>query len=126
MNNNKNAQESKIRKANLQKAYKGSYYTIIGAGGDLQEWVDGYNKMLEEQGIGKPQAWFQATGAQVNKEFGLTGDEAFKARLTILFFPLDGLDIGKLAIFKLKMEDRWFDDIIDNSLRRQRERGEEE
>ena len=120
------AKNINIAKANLREAYNGSYYTILGAGGDLQEWVDGYNQMLAEEGIGKPKDWFYAKGAQVNKEFGLIGHEAFKARLTILFFPLDGLDIGKLAIFKLKMEDRWFDDIIDNSLRRQRERGEEE
>jgi len=120
------AKNSNIAKANLQEAYNGSYYTILGAGGDLQEWVDGYNQMLAEEGIGKPTAWFYAKGAAVNKEFGLAGNEAFKARLTILFFPLDGLDIGKLAIFKLKMEDRWFDDIIDNSLQRLRERGEAE
>ena len=93
---------------------------LQGCGGDLQEWVDGYEEMLAEKQIGKPKAWFTAKGAQVNKEFGLTGNEAFKARLTILFFPLDDLDIGKLAIFKLKMGDRWFDDIIDNSLRRLR------
>lgn len=117
----KNAQDSRVQKANLQEAYKGSYYTILGAGGDLQEWVDGYEEMLAEKQIGKPKAWFTAKGAQVNKEFGLTGNEAFKARLTILFFPLDDLDIGKLAIFKIKMGDRWFDDIIDNSLRRLRE-----
>ena len=114
----KDAQEGKIRKVNLQEAYKGSYYTILGAGGDLQEWVAGYEEMLAENEIGKPTAWFYAKGAQVNKEFGLTGREAFKDRLTILFFPLDDLDIGKLAIFKLRMGDRWFDDIIDNSLRR--------
>ena len=107
-----------IAKVNLQEAYKGSYYTIIGAGGDLQEWLDGYEKMLAEKEIGKPKAWFSAKGAQVNKEFGLTGNEAFKTRLTILFFPLDGLDVSRLAIFKLRMGDRWFDDVIDNSLRR--------
>ena len=120
------AKNSSIAKANLQKAYNGSYYTILGAGGDLQEWVDGYNEMLAEEGIGKPKDWFYAKGAQVNKEFGLIGHEAFKARLTILFFPLDDLDIGKLAIFKLRRGDRWFDDIIDNSLQRLRERGEAE
>ena len=114
----KTAKNINIAKANLREAYNGSYYTILGAGGDLQEWVDGYNQMLAEEGIGKPQAWFKATGAAVNKEFGLTGNEAFKARLTILFFPLDDLDIGRLAIFKLRMSDRWFDDVIDNSLRR--------
>lgn len=116
----KSVQDSRIQKANLQEAYKGSYYTIIGAGGDLSEWVDGYEEMLAEKEIGKPKAWFSAKGAQVNKEFGLTGNEAFKARLTILFFPLDDLDIRKLAIFKLRIGDRWFDDIIDNSQRRLR------
>ena len=112
------AKNINIAKANLREAYNGSYYTILGAGGDLQEWVDGYNQMLAEEGIGKPTAWFYAKGAAVNKEFGLTGNETFKARLTILFFPLDDLDIGRLAIFKLRMSDRWFDDVIDNSLRR--------
>ncbi|MBR1589535.1 MAG: hypothetical protein IJ657_00425 [Acidaminococcaceae bacterium] len=107
-----------INKVNLKSAYNGSYYTITGAGGDLQEWIDGYEKMLAEKEIGKPKTWFTAKGAQVNKEFGLTGNEAFKARLTILFFPLDDLDISRLAIFKIRMGDRWFDDVIDNSLRR--------
>ena len=50
------AKNSNIAKANLQEAYNGSYYTILGAGGDLQEWVDGYNQMLAEEGIGKPKA----------------------------------------------------------------------
>ena len=27
-------------------AYQGSHYTICGAGGDLNAWVDGYNKLL--------------------------------------------------------------------------------
>lgn len=104
--------------ANLQAAKNESWYTIIGASGDLQEWVDGYNDILQEQGIGTPKAWYTAKGARVNKEFGLTGNEAFKPRLTFLFFPLDGLDVSKLAIFKIRMEDRWFDDVIDNALRR--------
>lgn len=29
-----------------QDAYQGSHYTICGAGGDLNAWVDGYNKLL--------------------------------------------------------------------------------
>ena len=37
------AKNINIAKANLREAYNGSYYTILGAGGDLQEWVDGYN-----------------------------------------------------------------------------------
>ena len=31
-----------------------------------------------------------------------------------LAFPLDGLNVNKLAILKLQLGDRWFDDIVDN------------
>ena len=40
--------------------------------------------------------------------------DPFPADLTVLTFPLEGLHLGKLALFRLRMEDRWFDDIIDN------------
>ena len=29
-------------------AYAGSYYTIIGCGGELAEWTAGYTQLLEE------------------------------------------------------------------------------
>lgn len=102
----------------LQKAYEGSYYTITGVGGDLQEWKDGYAKMLKEQGIGEIKEWIEFTGADMNYEYDLFGNNAYPDDLHFLAFPLDNLDIGKLAIFKLKMQDRWFDDIVDNNARR--------
>ena len=105
-----------MKKVNLKEAYKHSYYTIIGAGGDLQEWVDGYEDWLNEQGIGKPVEWLTCKGKDVNEEFGIIGDNRFQSDVTLLFFPLDGLNIGKLAIFKLMHGDRWFDDVIDNSV----------
>ena len=111
-----------MKKADLQKAYDGSYYTILGAGGDLIEWIDGYEKMLKKRGIGKPVEWFMCNGKDVNEKFSLFGDEQFQNDLTILLFPLDGLNVPKLAIFKIKAGDRWFDDIIDNSLHRQEEK----
>lgn len=103
-----------INKVNLKSAYDGSYYTITGAGGDLQEWIDGYNGMLKEQGIGQPKEWFQCKGKDINREYSLT---RFPDDLTFLLFPLDGLDAPKLAVFKIRMEDRWFDDIVDNAVR---------
>ena len=105
-----------MKKVNLKEAYKHSYYTIIGAGGDLQEWVDGYEDWLNEQGIGKPVEWLTCKGKDVNEELGIIGDNRFQSDVTLLFFPLDGLNIGKLAIFKLMHGDRWFDDVIDNSV----------
>lgn len=100
---------------NLDDAYKGSYYTVEGAGGDLNEWIDGIEELLAKEGIGKPTHWFTTNGRAVN-EYAEPENwrDAYKDDLTFLMFPLDGLDISRLAIFKLQMQDRWFDDIVDN------------
>ena len=104
----------------LQVANDGSFYTIRGAGGDLNDWVNGYSDLMEKAKIGRPTRWYQASGAAVNyyaaKEHGQTLDarDEFQADLTILMFPLEGLHVGKLAMFKLQMEDSWFDDVIAN------------
>lgn len=108
-----------IKNELLKKAYEGSYYTIQGCGGDLQEWKDGYDRMLQEAGIGKPQSWHHFTGKEYNDEFQTTGNNRYPDDLNCLCFPLDGLNVGKLAMFKLRMGDRWFDDIVDNDLRRE-------
>ena len=103
----------------LQKAYDGSYYTITGCGGDLEEWKEGYEKMLAAENIGKPAEWIDFTGKDMNTIYNLTGLNAYPEDLHFLAFPLDGLEIGKLAMFKLAMRDRWFDDIVDNNMRRE-------
>lgn len=106
---------------NFDELYKGSYYTIIGCGGDLEEWKKGYTNLLQEKEIGTIKEWVTFKGADVNSKYKLTGDNRFKDDLTFLAFPLDGLDVSKLALFKLEMNDRWFDDIISNTLRNQNE-----
>ena len=101
----------------IKKAYDGSYYTILGAGGDISEWMEGYQGLLNKEGIGQIKQWYRTTGKVLNNVWDLYGNNRFKQGLTILLFPLDGLNVGKLALFKLKMNDRWFDDVIDNSVR---------
>jgi len=100
-------------------AYSGSWYTITGCGGDLDEWMIGYNKLLGEQGIGSDVAWHKFTGREFNEFFNLHWDNRYPNDLQFLCFPLDGLNVGKLAAFKMLMGDRWFDDIVDNDLRRE-------
>lgn len=99
---------------NFKELYDGSAYTISGAGGDLKEWKDGYQDLFNKEKIGKIKKWYEFTGREMNNEFGLTGKNAYPSNLQFLAFPLEGLDVGKLAIFKLKMGDRWFDDIVNN------------
>lgn len=99
---------------------KGSWYTITGCGGDLQEWKDGYQDLLNQEGIGTIQQWVEFTGADMNRYYKLTGTNAYPQGIHFLAFPLDGLDVGKLSMFKLRMEDRWFDDIVANNAVRER------
>lgn len=95
--------------------YNGSWYTITGAGGDLDEWVKGYNELFSKAGIGTPVGYVTFKGADMNEKYDLRGSVRYPDDLTFIAFPLDGLDVGKLAMFKLKMGDRWFDDIVDNN-----------
>lgn len=109
-----------MKTANLSEAYEGSYYTICGAGGDLAEWQSGITEALKEIGI--PTGWCQTTGGAIN-EFAATKGTVtnpFKDDLTVIMFAScgEGMDTGKLALFKLQMGDRWFDDIVDNMVTR--------
>lgn len=108
--------ESEDGKPTLQDAYDGSYYFIAGAGGDLGEWIAGYEDLLRQEGIlgDEPMHWYRTNGAAVNRFAGEGNSNPFQDDLTCLLFSLKGLNAGGLAIFKLKMRDRWFDDVIDN------------
>jgi hypothetical protein len=106
--------------ADLKKAYEGSYYFIAGTGGDLAGWTSGYEELMGQQEIGKPTQWLQTNGATVNgfasqHHHGLITDrDQFPGDLSCLLFPLNELHVGRLAMFKLQMQDRWFDDVIQN------------
>lgn len=100
----------------LQRAREGSWYTILGAGGDLEEWVSGYEDLMAKEGIGKPVQWYFCQGSNLNQYMKPTEErDRFPGDLGVLMFPLDGLHVGKLALFKLGMQDRWFDDVVGNT-----------
>lgn len=101
-----------IRNPDLEQLYKNDAYTILGAGGELQEWFDGYQELLNEKEIGEILEWYVFTGKDLNR---FIGTHEFKNDITILAFPIENLNIGKLSIFKLMMEDRWFCDVVDNA-----------
>lgn len=107
----------------LQEAYENSAYTICGAGGELSDWVNGVNGLMADRGIGEPLTYEAFTGEQLN-EFAADGTrhmishrDAFPSDLTILVIRNEGLHMGKLAMLKLQLEDRWMDDIVDNMRR---------
>lgn len=83
---------------------------LQGCGGDLQEWVDGINKMLAENGILQNESRFEKAYTFNNEN------------LTCLLFPFDGvqLDVGKLAVWRLETRETfgstWLSDYVDNRL----------
>lgn len=116
----------RLNKDNIGIAYDRWFYTILGAGGDINEWIQGYQDLCDKEGIGTIKQWYRTTGKVLNDAYDLIGGHRFKANLNILMFDYEGMDVGKLAIFKLKMGDRWFTDVIDNSVRHSQEEQEDE
>lgn len=91
---------------------RGSEGLILqGCGGDLNEWVDGVNEMLEKENILLEGTKFKE--AKVFKHEGLTN----------LLFPFTEdvkLNIGKLALWRLASHGTfggtWLTDYVDNRL----------
>lgn len=83
---------------------------LQGCGGDLQEWQDGINEMLTDEGILRNGSQFKECSA-----FEHNG-------LTCLLFPFKDVDVdmGRLAIWRLKTHDAfggtWLSDYVPNRL----------
>nr|WP_304433356.1 hypothetical protein [Acutalibacter muris] len=83
---------------------------LQGCGGDLQEWVDGINGMLTEEGILR-------NGSKFTECSSFEHDG-----LTCLLFPFENVnvDMGRLAIWRLKTHDAfggtWLSDYVPNRL----------
>lgn len=83
---------------------------LQGCGGDLQEWMDGINEMLTDEGILRNGSKF-------------TECSSFEhGGLTCLLFPFKGVnvDTSHLAIWRLKTHDvfggTWLSDYVPNRL----------
>ena len=94
----------------LRKMENSEGLILQGCGGDLQEWVDGINEMLTENGILRNESRFEKAYTFNNED------------LTCLLFPFDGvqLDVGKLAMWRLETRETfgstWLTDYVDNRL----------
>ena len=79
---------------------------LLGAGGDLQEWVDGVTGMLNEQGIANGEVFTQPT---------VLTTSGGRTDLALLFAEGADLDIGRLAMWRLSFGDAsWISDYVVN------------
>lgn len=83
---------------------------LQGCGGDLQEWVDGINEMLTDEGILKDGDIFKDVSVFTHN--GLTN--------LLFHFEDTKLDVGRLAIWRLKTHEQfggtWLSDYVPNDL----------
>lgn len=83
---------------------------LQGCGGDVQEWVDGINGLLTEEGILLNGSKFEDVSLFRHGE------------LINLLFPFDGveLDAGRLAMWRLQTHNQfggmWLSDYVPNAL----------
>lgn len=83
---------------------------LQGCGGSLEEWVDGINDMLTQEGI-------LLDGSKYENCMSFENEE-----LTCLLFPFDGvkLNIGKFAMWRLSTHaafgGTWLSDYVPNRL----------
>lgn len=84
---------------------------LQGCGGDPQEWLDGINELLTDDGI-------LLNGTKLENASVFTN-----GKLTNIYFPFDGsaeIDMGKLAIWRLNFREQflgtWLSDYVENKL----------
>ena len=99
---------------------KGEALILRGCGGDLNEWVDGINELLTDEGI-------LLDGTKFTETF--TFDYEGLTCLGFAFTKDVKLDIGKLAIWRLNTRDNfggiWLSDFVANYLTTETDNEEE-
>ena len=79
--------------------------------GNVETWINNH-------GAGGPDLAFHIIkGELMNEVYQLTVDNAYPKDLTLV--SVTGVDQMKLAIPRLQVGGRWFDDIVDNNARRE-------
>ena len=110
----------------FDQLYEGSAFTWEGLSLPNEAEAESIADFLKEQGFVADGVdtveFFRASGADMNRKYGLTGTNAYQDGLTIVSIPLDQLDVMKMLPIQLRFGARWFDDIVDNNARREEER----
>lgn len=65
--------------------------------------------------------FYITSGKTMNDIYGLTGTNAYPDDLNIV--SVVGIDIMKMVLRRFELGGRWFDDIVDNNARREKEKG---
>ena len=106
-------------KEQLDTLYNQSALTWEGLASDeenlnaVKNWLKEHKAILHDD---EP-TFYIITGEFMNEQYGLSGDNAYAEDLTLVSVT----DINQMAIVipRFEVGGRWFDDIVDNNVRRE-------
>ncbi len=106
----------------LNDLYKNGAFTLEGFDTSqeniikLIEWFEQYG------GVKNPISLYITKGSFMNEKYGFTQDNAYPDDLNIISIKLEDIkDIFKVAIPRFSIGARWFNDIVDNNIVRQKQ-----
>ena len=102
----------------LDELYNGSALTFEGVvPEEVPLWIGFFKDFTN---VNEDVTAYLFSGKMMNDKYGLTGDNAYPDELNILSVPLDAFEnAGKIALPRMQIGGRWFDDIVDNNARRE-------
>lgn len=94
------------------KTLPGFSMIVLGAGGELQDWVNGIAEMLQKEKIVKEQIDTFSSAAVITGN--ILGSEG-RRDLLLTFNPAAEVEVGKLAMWRLRFGDiSWLEDYTVN------------
>ena len=114
-------------RATLDALYNNSALTFEGVAASDENvkavltWVKNYTPLKRED-------VYVIEGSLMNREYGLTGDNAYpETDCTILCIKLDDMEKPMaVTLPRFTVGGRWFDDVVDNNARREAEKNGED
>ena len=107
--------ENVTTKSQLDNLYNHSAFTIEGLAEEsipeLVEWLEENTTFTTKEPI-----VYITKGNVMNDRYGLYGDNAYNNDLSII--SIIDIDLMRVALKRFSVGGRWFDDIVDNNVRR--------
>ena len=108
-------------KAQLDELEKGSALTFIGCV-NTDEEAKCYFDWIRQHSPLKQERLYIVSGWVMNSAYGLTGKNAYKDDLTIFCIKLEDIEnVAAITLPRFEIGGRWFDDVVANNARFQRE-----
>lgn len=108
-------------KQELDYLYGSSALTMEGLTAS-EESLSEFMDYLKENTTVNRERFFVITGKMMNSAYGLTDSNAYPDDLTIVSISLEDIDSKPMIIKRFEIGARWFDDIVENNIRREAEK----